>query len=83
MSKFLLALITINKHTVFKDAKLKELEKLKKEYCSKAKLMDDVYGTRLNELMVVENKRIKRRINLIKTRRIIHKSMENKIDNKL
>ena len=83
MNKFLLELITVNNNTMIKKVKLNELEDLKKEYCSKAKLMSDVYGTRLNKMMVIENKIIKKRINLIKTRHIIHNAMDDKADDKL
>lgn len=83
MDKFLFELITVNNNTMIKEVKLNELEDLKKEYCSKAKLISDVYGTRLNKMMVIENKIIKKRINLIKTRHIIHNAMDNKADDKL
>lgn len=83
MNKFLLELITVNNNTMIKKVKLNKLEDLKKEYCSKAKLMSDVYGTRLNKMMVIENKIIKKRINLIKTRHIIHNAMDDKADDKL
>ena len=83
MDKFLFELITVNNNTMIKEVKLNELEDLKKEYCSKAKLISDVYGTRLNKMMVIENKIIKKRINLIKTRHIIHNAMDDKADDKL
>lgn len=83
MYKFLFELITVNNNTMIKEVKLNELEDLKKEYCSKAKLISDVYGTRLNKMMVIENKIIKKRINLIKTRHIIHNAMDDKADDKL
>ena len=91
MYKFLFELITVNNNTMIivnnntmiKEVKLNELEDLKKEYCSKAKLISDVYGTRLNKMMVIENKIITKRINLIKTRHIIHNAMDDKADDKL